>query len=193
MLKTAKEAHFPQVLWRPDHNLLQGQVVFPNSMDTQAKKQYIPPVIHEGVSRDCVGKMRAVTVRDDPSSRNLLFICTNRESYNRKQTPGDLNDLLIPRQKGFSNFFSFSYTRSQTYISLMLKQQASLFVAYKLTFLQIIVQKKKNNQSNQHSVYIKSALIIIFTQSRTQVTIKPSFMFPVLFFFFKITFQFITC
>lgn len=68
----------------------------------------------------------------------------------------------------------------------MLKQQASLFVAYKgqLTFYKSL-SKKKKNQSNQHSVYIKSALIIIFTQSCIQVminVIKPSFMFPVLFF-----------
>ena len=67
----------------------------------------------------------------------------------------------------------------------MLKQQASLFVAYKgqLTFYKSL--SKKKNQSNQHSVYIKSALIIIFTQSCIQVminVIKPSFMFPVLFF-----------
>lgn len=65
----------------------------------------------------------------------------------------------------------------------MLKQQASLFVAYKgqLTFYKSL----SKNQSNQHSVYIKSALIIFFTQSCIQVMmnmIKPSFMFPVLFF-----------
>lgn len=62
----------------------------------------------------------------------------------------------------------------------MLKQQASLFAAYKgqLTFYKSLPK----NQSNQHSVYIKSALIIIFTQSCIQVMVKPSFMFPVLFF-----------
>lgn len=116
---------------------------------------------------------------------------TNRESYNKKQTPSDLKDLLIPRQKVSAIFSCLTISIHShsliliSYISLMLKQQASLFVAYKgqLTFYKSL--SKKKNQSNQHSVYIKSALIIIFTQSCIQVMInmiKPSFMFPVLFF-----------
>lgn len=71
----------------------------------------------------------------------------------------------------------------------MHKQQASLFVAYKGQLFTNHCQKK--NQNNQHSVHIKSALIINFTQSRIQVMlsmIKPSFMIPVLcFFLFKIS------
>lgn len=44
----------------------------------------------------------------------------------------------------------------------MHKQQASLFVAYKGQLFTNHCHKK--NQSNQHSVHIKSALIINFTQ-----------------------------
>lgn len=123
-----------------------------------------------------------------------------------KQTSSNLKDLLIPRQK-FSAIFncltihfifilihSFS---SQTYILLMHKQQASLFVAYKgQLFFTNHCQKK--NQNNQHSVHIKSALIINFTQSCIPAMIsmiKPSFMFSSIVFSrqAQITFQFITC
>lgn len=62
-------------------------------------------IIHEGVSRDYAGFMRAVAVQNDPS-RNLLFICWNTQTGNhhKKQTPSDLKDLLIPRQK-FQSIF----------------------------------------------------------------------------------------
>lgn len=76
---------------------------------------------------------------------------TNRESY-KKQTSSDLKDLLIPRQNVSASFkcltihfifiliHSFS---SQTYILLMHKKQASLFVAYKGQLFTNHCQKSK--------------------------------------------------
>lgn len=76
------------------------------------------------------------------------------ESYNRKQTHSDLKDLLIPRQKVSGIFMFDNYVwqllfilihsfSSQTYISLLLKQQASLYISYKgqLTFYKSLSKK----------------------------------------------------
>lgn len=63
----------------------------------------------------------------------------------------------------------------------MSKQQASLFVAYKgqLTLYKLL-SKMKRISNKRHSLYIKSALIIFFTQIEpgiVQHNIKPSFIF----------------
>lgn len=81
-----------------------------------------------------------------------------------------------------SSLRSFSSTRSHLKHTsyLMHKQQASSFVAYKVQHFYESLSEKKI-QINQHSVHVKSALIINFTQSWFQEMlnmIKPSFMFP---------------
>ena len=60
-----------------------GSSVSANSVDTLEKKNssefYIPPDMHEGVSRDCVGKMRAATVQNDTSLRNCFYARAHKQ------------------------------------------------------------------------------------------------------------------
>lgn len=92
VLKTAKEgkkANFPQILWWywPDHKQLQGQVFFLIAWRHWQKKNTawrltFPQLCMKESLETVWGKMRAVTVRNDPSIRNLLSVCQGTQTGN---------------------------------------------------------------------------------------------------------------
>lgn len=101
-----------------------GSSVFPNSMDTLAKKSVLHwhftfPQLYMKESLETVwrrwGLLQSRMILHWEKPTVYMQRHTNRESYNRKQTPSDLKDLLIPRQK-VSAIFSYLTIRSHTLI-----------------------------------------------------------------------------